>query len=161
MDDILASIRRILSEEETQAEPLDADATDDVFSLDESMLVAPPPASVIAPVQPVIEPPAVISAPQVPVIAAPELAPVAFAAPTTPLIAPAAATAAAASMGDMVRSLQAERHAAIYRGGPTIEDVVRAEIRPVLKEWLDTHLPSMVERIVRSEIERLAGRADV
>jgi cell pole-organizing protein PopZ len=75
------------------------------------------------------------------------------------LVAPEAAAAAATAMSQLVRSLQAERHAAVYRGGPTLEDVVREEIRPVLKVWLDTHLPGIVERIVRAEIERLAGRA--
>jgi cell pole-organizing protein PopZ len=46
----------------------------------------------------------------------------------------------------------------VYRGGPTIEDLVRAEIRPVLKSWLDNYLPEIVERLVRMEIERVAGR---
>ena len=29
-------------------------------------------------------------------------------------------------------------------------------IRPLLKTWLDENLPSMVERLVRAEIERVA-----
>jgi len=28
----------------------------------------------------------------------------------------------------------------------------------MLKQWLDEHLPSMVERLVREEIERVARR---
>jgi cell pole-organizing protein PopZ len=36
---------------------------------------------------------------------------------------------------------------------------VREEIRPILKDWLDTHLPPLVERLVRSEIERVVNRA--
>ena len=40
-----------------------------------------------------------------------------------------------------------------------MEDIVRAELRPMLKEWLDTNLPAMVERLVRAEIERVVGRA--
>ena len=47
----------------------------------------------------------------------------------------------------------------MHRGGPTIEDLVREEIRPLLKEWLDAHLPPLVERLVRAEIERVVGRA--
>jgi cell pole-organizing protein PopZ len=43
--------------------------------------------------------------------------------------------------------------------GPTIEDVVRAELRPLLREWLNTNLPPLVERLVRAEIERVVGRA--
>jgi cell pole-organizing protein PopZ len=29
-------------------------------------------------------------------------------------------------------------------------------LRPMLKEWLDDHLPDVVERLVRAEIERVA-----
>ena len=41
----------------------------------------------------------------------------------------------------------------------TIEQVVREELRPLLKEWLDQNLPSVVERLVRQELERMASRA--
>jgi cell pole-organizing protein PopZ len=47
----------------------------------------------------------------------------------------------------------------VHSGGPTLEDVVRAEIRPLLKTWLDVNLPPLVERLVRAEIERVVGRA--
>ena len=53
----------------------------------------------------------------------------------------------------------AERQAPVYRSGPSIEDVVREELRPLLKAWLDQHLPPLVERLVRTEIERVVGRA--
>jgi len=35
----------------------------------------------------------------------------------------------------------------------TLEDLVKEMLRPMLKGWLDDNLPSMVERIVRAEIE--------
>lgn len=38
----------------------------------------------------------------------------------------------------------------------TLEDIVREMMRPMLKDWLDENLPSLVERMVRSEIERVA-----
>ena len=38
----------------------------------------------------------------------------------------------------------------------TLEDLVKEMLRPMLKSWLDDNLPSMVERIVRAEIERVA-----
>ena len=38
---------------------------------------------------------------------------------------------------------------------PTLEDVVRETLRPMLKSWLDEHLPSLVERMVEAEIERV------
>jgi cell pole-organizing protein PopZ len=38
----------------------------------------------------------------------------------------------------------------------TLEDIVKEMMRPMLKDWLDENLPSLVERIVRAEIERVA-----
>ena len=35
---------------------------------------------------------------------------------------------------------------------------MREELRPLLKDWLDAHLPPLVERLVRAEIERVVGR---
>ncbi|MCU0790116.1 MAG: DUF2497 domain-containing protein [Nitratireductor sp.] len=35
---------------------------------------------------------------------------------------------------------------------------VEAVLRPMLREWLDNHLPAMVERLVREEIERISRR---
>ena len=77
------------------------------------------------------------------------------------LVDPTAAAAAASSVGSLVRTLAAERSAGAWRGGPTLEDLVREELRPLLKSWLDTHLPPLVERLVRAEIERVVGRTDI
>lgn len=38
----------------------------------------------------------------------------------------------------------------------TLEDLVREMLRPMLKVWLDDNLPGMVERLVRAEIERVS-----
>lgn len=38
----------------------------------------------------------------------------------------------------------------------TIETMVREMLRPILKEWLDENLPSVVERMVEKEISRVA-----
>ena len=38
----------------------------------------------------------------------------------------------------------------------TLEDLVQDMLRPMLKGWLDDNLPSLVERLVRAEIERVA-----
>lgn len=38
----------------------------------------------------------------------------------------------------------------------SLEDVTRDMLRVMLKQWLDENLPSMVERMVREEIERVA-----
>jgi uncharacterized protein len=38
----------------------------------------------------------------------------------------------------------------------TLEDVVREMLRPLLKQWLDDNLPQIVEASVREEVERIA-----
>ena len=38
---------------------------------------------------------------------------------------------------------------------PSLEDVVRETLRPMLKSWLDENLPRVVERMVQEEIERV------
>ena len=153
LEDILASIRRILSEDETappaEASPAhkpDAEAGDSVLVLDPTMMVSEP--TPVVEETPVAEPPTRTQHPVVPMVASVE----------TGLVAPEAAAAAASSVGGLVRRLAAERYTQVHSGGPTIEDVVREEIRPLLKEWLDTHLPALVERLVRAEIERVVGR---
>ncbi|MBM3548398.1 MAG: DUF2497 domain-containing protein [Alphaproteobacteria bacterium] len=47
----------------------------------------------------------------------------------------------------------------IGAGYKTLEQMTVEVMRPMLKEWLDTHLPSMVERLVQEEIERMVHRA--
>jgi cell pole-organizing protein PopZ len=151
MEDILASIRRILSEDEVAAgsppaphpEPeADHAGVSDVLVLNPAMMVPePPPApTVTEPVAEEMMPPAEIPTPQT-------------------LVAPEAAAAAAVSVGSLVRTLAAERTMQVRSGGPTIEDIVREELRPLLKEWLNANLPTLVERLVRAEIERVVGRA--
>ena len=40
--------------------------------------------------------------------------------------------------------------------GEALKDTVEETLKPLLQEWLDDNLPSIVERLVRAEIERLA-----
>ena len=48
----------------------------------------------------------------------------------------------------------------LLRNARTLEDVVREMLRPMLKTWLDDNLPGLVERLVRAEIERVSrGRS--
>lgn len=175
MDDILASIRRILNEDEAAAQATEATepaATEAPIAT--ASEAAPPPRTPA----PELAPPPVMPAPMArsgpdPVeltsdmLVTPPNPPIPQAA-TSPrlgmedasgLIAPAAAAAATASVGSLLRAVSSERGAQVYRGGPSIEDVVREEIRPILKAWLDNHLPPLVERLVRAEIERVVNRA--
>jgi hypothetical protein len=164
MEDILASIRRILSEDETPAsganppapptgEPAhvpNETAGDGVLVLDAAMMV-PEPTRAVADLPPIEK------AQPSPLPA--QIAPQSMDIATSNLVAPEAAAAAASSVGSLMRTLAAERTMRVHSGGPTIEDVVREELRPLLKAWLDTHRPPMVERLVRAEIERVVGRA--
>ena len=175
MEDILASIRRILSEDEAPGAagaaappaPPEAAANDGVLVLDPAMMVAKPPEPVASAPEPEAEPelaperfPEPIAAP----VQAPAQVPVAQPAPavtvaaTDALIAPETAAAAASSVDSLLHAIAAERGAQVHHGGPTIEDIVREELRPLLKAWLDANLPPMVERLVRVEIERVVRR---
>ncbi|MCK8783832.1 DUF2497 domain-containing protein [Roseomonas sp. NAR14] len=162
MEDILASIRRILNEDEPAAAgpaaPTPAVPTPPVPTPRQAAGPAAPPERPDLP--PVAEPePEPITLTEDMLVSAPN--PGSALPPNEAadrLVAPSVAAATAASVGQLVRAVAAERHAAISRGGPSIEDVVREEIRPLLKTWLDEHLPPLVERLVRQEIERLVGR---
>ena len=47
-------------------------------------------------------------------------------------------------------------HTVLTNNARTLEDLVKEMLKPMLKVWLDDNLPSMVERLVRAEIERVA-----
>ena len=149
MRDILASIRRILSENEVAAPvsssipPHMAPAAepapkDDILDLDAGLLV-----NAVAPHSPETAGPTTQTPPSEAGLG---------------MIAPDAAQAAAGSIRQLMQAIVQDRMAGISRSGPTLEDLVRDELRPILKEWLDNHLPSMVERLVQSELERLSAR---
>ena len=42
--------------------------------------------------------------------------------------------------------------------GRTLEDIVIEMVRPMIKDWLDANLPSIVEEKVEDEVQRLARR---
>ncbi len=47
----------------------------------------------------------------------------------------------------------------IVRSGETsLEGMVREMMRPMLAQWLDANLPEIVERLVKAEIARIAGK---
>src|SRR5947209_20026700 len=39
-----------------------------------------------------------------------------------------------------------------------LEEIIRDMLRPMLKQWLDEHLPHMVDEHVKREISRITGR---
>jgi cell pole-organizing protein PopZ len=47
---------------------------------------------------------------------------------------------------------------AMPAAGRNLEDVVSELLKPLLKDWLDTHLPAIVEEKVQAEVERISRR---
>ena len=90
-------------------------------------------------------------------VAAPEAAP----APAYNRIVgdTAAASAASAFAGLAAAMRPADPATPSLGSGLTIDDLARALLRPMLKEWLDAHLPGIVETEVRKEVERIARTA--
>ena len=60
-----------------------------------------------------------------------------------------------ASLGDALGAKSAGTPDAM---GSSLEGMVREMLRPMLREWMDANLPTIVESIVRDEIERIARR---
>lgn len=197
MEEILASIRRIISEDD--AEPLappsrptvapvnpvpppalSTDAIDALFATRslEPKPVAPEPVRVPSrpassqaaenppqPAQPIrqvaMQPPRVEAAPpRVEVAAAPRrdvrpqpappVSRVEELAPGRPLLSAGADAAVNSAFGNLAGTVLASG------GSRTLEDLVKEMLRPMLKAWLDTNLPPLVERLVRDEIERVS-----
>jgi cell pole-organizing protein PopZ len=217
MEDILASIRRILNEGESEVAEAPAEQAPAAAAPEPAVAAAPVAApSVAAPVSAIVTPtapPAPQPAPQAAVPPPPVVEPVVAAAPepvpervivapappevtkgpqnasvepkktveaaevfileptmmvtenaaaadatAAPIASSETVSAASQSVGALKKAL-AERNAQVYRlGNVSLEDLVRDEVRPMLKDWLDTHLPAIVERLVRAEIERVVAR---
>ncbi len=155
MEEILASIRRIISEEEQtpSAEPvLDLTQTDEpevatedddlVFEAVEQAVAeeTPVPQAAAAPVQ----------QPEPPTTPAPTTA----TTPVETILSPPTANAAAGALARLAGSLKIAD-----TPNQTVEGVVRELLRPMLKEWLDKNLPAIVEARVEAELERIARLA--
>jgi len=52
--------------------------------------------------------------------------------------------------------LTRERDVSVGGVGTTLEDIVAQMMKPMLAAWLDEHLPEIVERVVQQEVERAA-----
>jgi hypothetical protein len=163
MEEILASIRRIISEDE--APPGDeaeaAPAAEEPAAVaepepePEPAAVEPEPIAAAAPEpEPAVEEEALELTEKVEThgdldvvpTGAPEPAP----APIEALVSERAATAAASSFGQLSSALL------MPRTDRTLEDVVRELLRPMLQQWLDDNLPAIVQQSVEAEVERIA-----
>ena len=68
--------------------------------------------------------------------------------------------AAAHSLSGL-RDFAAEQKGDLGNGTLTIEAIVRESVKPYLKEWLDAHLPEIVERIVKKEVAYIMDRMNL
>lgn len=68
------------------------------------------------------------------------------------LVSGGTASVAASHFGALAQSI------AMPAAGRTLEDVVSELLKPLLKDWLDQHLPTLVEQAVRDEVERISRR---
>ncbi len=164
MEEILASIRRIISEDDAPAEPeaapapapepapiAEVEAEDDVLDLTDPIDPPTPLESVgdIDVYSPEPEP-------------APEPAPPPPAAETSYPSGFSREEVAENLVGDHASGLAASAFGSLSaavlmpRDGRTLEDVVRELMKPLLKEWLDTNLPRIVEAKVEEEVHRIA-----
>lgn len=136
MEEILASIRRIISEEEQ------APAPEPVLDLTQT-----------EPAAPIVEEEddIVFEA-----VEEPAPAPVQVAAPVLAdtIISPPTASAAAGALARLAGTLRIAD-----TPGQTVEGVVRELLKPMLREWLDQNLPAIVESRVEAELERIARMA--
>lgn len=174
MEEILSSIKRIIAEEEAPTgrrrasrppapapSPADEGGDEEVLELSDPMPAYPQaiPVQLSEPVQ-AATPPEDTTADPMPTPTFPE----ARAAATPPamparvsadsIVSPAAVDATRGALDSLSRLLVKPEP----QGDGTLEGLVREMLRPMLKEWLDAHLPDMVEAMVSREIARISGQ---
>jgi cell pole-organizing protein PopZ len=154
MEEILASIRRIISEEEQTptAEPvLDLTQTEAPAP---TQTVAPPPAAdddiVFEAVEQAVAE-EVTPVPESAVAAAPQPRTVVSEPTAEAILSTPVASQAAGSLARLAGTLRISD-----APGQTVEGVVREMLKPMLKEWLDRNLAAIVEARVEAELERIA-----
>ncbi|SEP47944.1 hypothetical protein SAMN02990966_06940 [Rhodospirillales bacterium URHD0017] len=180
MDDILASIRKIISDDEARAQvasPQDtiqqgpfrrpavvppAAGRDDVLLLTD--LIEEPKSDAVPPPIPLprIDPVRAAEMPQPSI----EPARTADGPAESTLVAGGAATTTATAFSRLNQAVQdsvpmpaaPDPGPVVGTGGKTVEELVKETLRPMLKEWLDQNLPQLVERYVEREIVRLTRR---
>jgi cell pole-organizing protein PopZ len=175
MEEILASIRRIIADDDKPADK--PAAKPEPKPEPPPVAKAPPPPPPPEPEPDILELTEAMQAPASPSFRkidgrqdvvfdemreAPEpppRAPPPRAAPSTPqeTASPIMSSATAAAVDSAFGALA---HTVLVQNAKTLEDLVKEMLRPMLQHWLDNNLPTMVERLVRQEIERVArGRS--
>ncbi len=185
MEEILASIRRIIADDEPANETTES-RQDNLTTARESAAQAPSrPSAAPSHATPMSPPPRIASAdaaastppmteeqidsmlahlrgtPHQPSAASARTEAAAASEPAPTLDAPRAAVEergllSAATTAAVDAAFDTLARTAQARNGRTLEEVVSELLRPMLKAWLDENLPGMVERLVRAEIERVS-----
>lgn len=170
MEEILASIRRIISEDEAPAgealpladeEPLPEPAPEPppIVLEDEPPPPPPPPPPPEPEPEPAYEDDVLELTEKVDTVGDLDVYTPAPVPPPLPeptydpgpgLVGTPAASAAAAAFEHLSSSIL------MPRDGRTLEDVTRELLRPLLKQWLDDHLPRIVQETVQAEVERIS-----
>jgi uncharacterized protein len=81
----------------------------------------------------------------------------------TELMSATAATVATGAFAKLSQALQRtpEEESVADRSGRTVEQFIEDIARPMLKDWLDEHLPAIIERLVQKEIQKISRRAEL
>ncbi|WP_455271765.1 DUF2497 domain-containing protein [Rhizobium herbae] len=113
------------------------------------------PAASVSVVQPIVAP-EVRNETVEPVVVAPEQAPaqrqplsIVTEKDVAALVSPAVGEQVARSFGDLALAVDSSARR-------SFDEIAEDMLRPMLQEWLDDNLPTLVERLVREEIERVA-----
>ena len=183
MEEILASIRRIISEDDAPAAEAAPAAAESPPENEPAPMPDPEPEPAEAVKEEAIleltdryEPPVVESIGDLDISAAEDPEPEPFPTALQPEPRPAYAEPAPSETSAPVESLVGASAASAFAGlsaslarpepaalaggsGPTIDALARELLRPMLKEWLDENLPGIVEAAVRKEVERIARSA--
>ena len=162
MEDILASIRRILAEEEEEegSEEVAAASEPTPEPEPEPVMAAPEPEPVMAASEPAPPPPP----PPPPPMPSEmeeilELTPDMVAAPE--LVSSPTFQSGADMLSELAKAILDQRDMSV--GGSrdiTLETMVREMLKPILREWLDRNLPYLIERLVKKEIDKMINRAE-
>ena len=185
MEEILASIRRIIAE--------DGEPAAEAKAAEPEAAPEPPPPPPIAPPPPPPPPPPVAPPPPPPIAMMPiadEVLELTEVVPDDPspfsldpepppppprprfempepepsvdmlerLVSSSTASASVAALSEL-SAMNRARELPLGAANKTLEDLTRELLRPLLKDWLDENLPRLVQRLVQDEIARMVREA--
>lgn len=73
------------------------------------------------------------------------------------LLTPQAAGATLEGFARLANNMAVDRKGGL--AAITLEDIVRDLMKPMLRDWLDTNLPPLIEKLVQKELDRIARKA--